>query len=1031
MQLRWLPLWVALCSLSPSALFAQESIVVSGQLEVVWGDPPGVGEARIRYFLRDDAGTARLIDIDDATFRALGGLPGLRNQRFTATLDRPPGVQPTASWRARSLQRRDLIVPAPGAELVQSSALSSAISRPYVTVLCRFADSPSVMPAPREHYEQLMGAAYPGVNHYWTEVTEGLTDLGGSIVVGWYTMAAPRADYLTSEGDANLTKLMQDCMGAADADVFFPNFSGVNLQFNQRLDCCSWGGSRTVTIDGTTRLYPMTWEADWATNQAGTYAHEVGHSLGLPHSGGPYGLVYDSRFDVMSASSWYPVPGSVLRIGTHTNGYHKTLLGVIKPERVVVATAALTTARLERSAMPRANGNSRLVQIPLSFATGEYYTVEARTRTGYDSPLPNEGLVIHHVAPRATWNVVSSVVDVDGNRDPNDAAASWTTGEVFNDVRNGITVSVDSVTSLTYHITVRRPPIAALSVSTRSTSHTVNAPGVLVDDSASLTLDAGTAWTAWARPRRIRIISPVGTGASKLRWRSETAGLTAGTYVDTIVINAPGMIGSPARIIDTLQITAPTALSVGLSATVRVDSLFPNRTGAADSVRVRFTGPGASSLVWSVSKKLAGTTILSPITGTGDGSVRWTHSSIGRAAGVYVDTITVAAPGAEGSPLQIIDTLHVYDPPVITAERPGRTYNIIAEGGAAPDDSVRIRLSDRWSHAGGWSVTFIRNGRFVRLLTAGSARVGNGGFAFTRSASSLAPGIYIDSLRVAATMPGGPSIIVTDTLEVQAAPAELKLSWTSRSDSVRLGTDRSRDSVLVLVYGPAAGPKAWSATTRAARITLFAQDAFSAPGTGTGTQWLRYSRNLVGRITGTYVDTITVNVAGLTPQLLIDTLRVTGSAQAVAFTTPSLRRANMGFSFADTVRATSSLGAVQLTLTSPLPPGLTFNAATGALSGIPTTMGVFNLDFRAVSASVEVLASYPLTISKPALQQDAVVNHVFGRGTLTADQARFVDLLGNRNGRVDVGDLRAWLVDAGLMSSARPTGTTAARKERP
>jgi hypothetical protein len=84
-----------------------------------------------------------------------------------------------------------------------------------------------------------------------------------------------------------------------------------------------------------------------------------------------------------------------------------------------------------------------------------------------------------------------------------------------------------------------------------------------------------------------------------------------------------------------------------------------------------------------------------------------------------------------------------------------------------------------------------------------------------------------------------------------------------------------------------------------------------------------------------------------------------------------------------------------------------------------------------VSASVEVLASYPLTIGKPALQQDAVVNHVFGRGTLNPDQARFVDLLGNRNGRVDVGDLRAWLVDAGLMSSARPTGAGAVRREQP
>ncbi|MEX2281852.1 MAG: putative Ig domain-containing protein [Gemmatimonadota bacterium] len=1034
MQSRWLILGAALCSvlLPDAGIQAQEPVIVSGQLEIVWGDPPSGGDARIQYFLRDDAGNSRRVDIDDTTFRVMGGLPGIRNQRFTATLDPPTAAPATASWRVRTLSR-DYIVAPPSFDLAQTSALSNTmVSRPYVTVLCRFADAPNTTPAPKEHYEQLMGAAYPGVNHYWTEVTEGLTDLAGSIVVGWYTMASPRASYLNADSSANLTRLQQDCMGAADADVHFPSYSGVNLQFNQRLDCCSWGGSRTVTIDGVTRLYPMTWEADWATNNAGTYAHEVGHSLGLPHSGGPYGHVYDSRFDVMSASSWYPVPGSVLRVGSHTNGYHKTLLGVIRTEQIVVATGAVTNARLERSAQPRANSNSRLLQIPISAGSGEYYTVEARTRSGYDTPLANEGLVIHLVAPRSTWNVVSSVIDVDGNRDPNDAAASWTVGEVFDDVRNGISISVDSITNLTYHVTVRRSPIATLGLSLKSTTHSVpGGSGVVVSDSASLSVDAAASWTAWARARRIRMINASGTGPTTIRWQSETAGLTAGTYVDTVIVTAPGMIGSPARIIDTLQVTAPAELRVGASSTFRVDSLLPNRNGVTDSVRIRFTGPGAATLAWTVSRKLNGTSITSATAGIGDHTVRWFHSSIGRAAGVYVDTITVNALGAAGSPLLIVDTLRVFDPPVLTAERPGRSYNVTPEGGAAPDDSIRVRLSDRWANAGGWAVTFPRAPRFVRLRSAGSPRVGNGGFAITRSPGSLAPGIYVDSIRVTATIPGGPNIIVTDTLEVQPAPAELQLSWNSRSDSVRLGSDRSRDSVQVLVFGPASGPKAWSSTTRNARITLFSQDAFTAPGAGTGTQWLRYSRNLTGRITGTYVDTITITVAGLTPQRLIDTLRVTGSGQSIAFTTQALRRATMGYNFADTVRATSVAGAVQLTLLSALPAGLVFNAATGVLSGIPTALGLFNLDFRAVSASGTALATFSLTIGKPALAQSAVVNHVFGRGLLNADQARFVDLLGNRNGRVDVGDLRAWLIDAGIVSNTRPATADSRRKEQP
>jgi hypothetical protein len=42
-----------------------------------------------------------------------------------------------------------------------------------------------------------------------------------------------------------------------------------------------------------------------------------------------------------------------------------------------------------------------------------------------------------------------------------------------------------------------------------------------------------------------------------------------------------------------------------------------------------------------------------------------------------------------------------------------------------------------------------------------------------------------------------------------------------------------------------------------------------------------------------------------------------------------------------------------------------------------------------------------------------VLDQLLGADTLGADQLRFLDLLGNRNGRLDVGDVRAWLLDTG------------------
>jgi hypothetical protein len=56
-----------------------------------------------------------------------------------------------------------------------------------------------------------------------------------------------------------------------------------------------------------------------------------------------------------------------------------------------------------------------------------------------------------------------------------------------------------------------------------------------------------------------------------------------------------------------------------------------------------------------------------------------------------------------------------------------------------------------------------------------------------------------------------------------------------------------------------------------------------------------------------------------------------------------------------------------------------------------------------------------LEVARPQLAEAAVVDQLFGTATLTSDQARFLDLQGNANGRVDVGDVRAWMIAQGLI----------------
>jgi hypothetical protein len=98
-----------------------------------------------------------------------------------------------------------------------------------------------------------------------------------------------------------------------------------------------------------------------------------------------------------------------------------------------------------------------------------------------------------------------------------------------------------------------------------------------------------------------------------------------------------------------------------------------------------------------------------------------------------------------------------------------------------------------------------------------------------------------------------------------------------------------------------------------------------------------------------------------------------------------------------------------------MPKGLALSA-DGRLSGIPAEAGSFHFTVSVVQTAGFATRELRMEVAKPQLAEQAVLDQLLGAGTLTPDQARFLDLLGNANGRVDVGDVRAWLADQGLLS---------------
>jgi M6 family metalloprotease-like protein len=142
----------------------------------------------------------------------------------------------------------------------------------------------------------------------------------------------------------------------------------------------------------------------------------------------------------------------------------------------------------------------------------------------------------------------------------------------------------------------------------------------------------------------------------------------------------------------------------------------------------------------------------------------------------------------------------------------------------------------------------------------------------------------------------------------------------------------------------------------------------------------------------------------------------------------------MGAQYSFTFSAAGGVDAKTWSVVSgTLPPTLRL-WSDGVLSGRPEETGTFPLTVRVVSGTQSVQFPVQLEVVAPALVAGDVVAHVTGVGqTLSADEITYLDLVGNRNQRLDVGDFLAWVETTGGAVSAEQMRRVlqAAGKEQP
>lgn len=321
---------------------------------------------------------------------------------------------------------------------IRSAAADRAPLRGNVRVAVIVVDfSDKHVAATTSHFEDLFFSTgvlpHGSVKEYFTEVTNGLVTLTGA-VVGPYRMPHTLAYYANNNfgigqgpGDFRSPELAHDAAVAADPDINFGPYDNDGNGFVDAFIVVHAGEGGEVTGDpGDIWSHKATLDQPYVTDgtkifgyltipedaKIGVSAHELGHLLfGFPD-------LYDTDNTSEGVGNWCLMGGGSWNGGgdvpAHPSAWCKVNQGW------AAVTNVTTSSTLS---IPDVKSSRNVHRLWKDGGSGsEYFLIENRQRTGYDSDLPGDGLLIWHIDESQPTNTDENhykvgLLQADGKRD--------------------------------------------------------------------------------------------------------------------------------------------------------------------------------------------------------------------------------------------------------------------------------------------------------------------------------------------------------------------------------------------------------------------------------------------------------------------------------------------------------------------------------------------------------------------------------------------------------------------------------------